>query len=97
MLILDSLKECALRILTKRMAIVVYLLLRTHRILSFTHKSPFHTTYIACCKDFVDFQIELFIETDSFGMTSIDCDGTREYQIQDNGDYDNNVVIYNLL
>ena len=45
-------------------------------------QSPFHVTYIACCKDFVDFQIDLFIKTDSFELTSIDCDWTTEYQIQ---------------
>ena len=44
-------------------------------------QSPFHATYIVCCKNFVDFQIELFIKTDSFELTSIDCDWTREYQI----------------
>ena len=51
-------------------------------------QSPFHITYIACCKDFVDFQIELFIKTDSFELTSIDCDWTREYQIQVDSDDD---------
>ena len=28
--------------------------------------SPFYVTYIACCKKFVDFQIDLFVKTDSF-------------------------------
>ena len=41
----------------------------------------FDVSYITCCKDFVDFKIELFIKTDSFELTSIDCDWTREYQI----------------
>ena len=40
-------------------------------------QSPFHVTYIACCKDFVDFQIDLFIKTDSFELISVDCDWTR--------------------
>ena len=40
-------------------------------------QSPFHVTYIACCKDFVDFQIELFIKTDSLEPISVDCDWTR--------------------
>ena len=43
---------------------------------------PFHITYRAYYKDFVDFQIELIIKTNSFELTSIDCDWTREYQIQ---------------
>ena len=43
----------------------------------FMHQSPFHVSYVACCKDFVYFQIELFIETDSFELTFIDCDWTR--------------------
>ena len=49
---------------------------------------PFHVTYMACCKNFVDFQIELFIKTDSFELTSINCDWTREYQIQVDSDDD---------
>ena len=49
---------------------------------------PFHITYRACCKDFVDFQIELFIKTNSFELASIDCDWTREYQIQVHSDDD---------
>ena len=49
-------------------------------------QSPFHITYLACCKDFVDFQIELFIKIDSFKLRSVDCDWTRKYQIQDNDD-----------
>ena len=51
-------------------------------------RSLFNVTYIACCKDFVDFQIELFIKTDSFELISIDCDWTREYQIQVDRDDD---------
>ena len=51
-------------------------------------QSPFHVIYIAFCKDFVDFQIELLIETDSFELTSIDCDCTTEYQIQVDSDDD---------
>ena len=49
-------------------------------------QSLFHATYIARCRDFVDFQIELFIKTDLFELTSIDCNCTREYQIQDDDD-----------
>ena len=45
----------------------------------------------ARCKDFVDFQIELLIKTDSFELRSIDCDWTREYQIQSNGDDDEDI------
>ena len=55
-------------------------------ILQSNRQSPFHVCYVACCKDFVDFQIELFIETDSYKLKSIDCDWTREYQIQDDDD-----------
>ena len=51
-----------------------------------TQQSSFHTTYVACCKNFVNFQFELFIETDSFKLRSIDCNWTREYQIQDDDD-----------
>ena len=51
-------------------------------------QSPFHVTYIASCKDFVDIQIELLIETDLFELTSIDCDWTTEYQIQVDSDDD---------
>ena len=47
---------------------------------------PFHVTYTACSKDFVGFQIELFIKTYSFQLTSIYCDWTREYQIQVDSD-----------
>ena len=49
---------------------------------------PFHITYRAGYKDFVDFQIELIIKTNSFELTSIDCDWTREYQIQVHSDND---------
>ena len=49
-------------------------------------QSLFHVPYIARCKDFVDFQIPLFIKTHLFEMTPIDCDWTREYQIQDDDD-----------
>ena len=34
--------------------------------------SPFHVTYIACCKKFVDFQIDLFVKTDSFPLGTVD-------------------------
>ena len=30
-------------------------------------------TYIACCKKFVDFQIDLFVKTESFPLRTIDC------------------------
>ena len=30
-------------------------------------------TYIACCKKFVDFQIDLFIKIESFSLRTIDC------------------------
>ena len=51
-------------------------------------QSLFNVTYIACCKDFVDFQIKLFIKTDSFQLPSIDCDWARECQIQVDRDDD---------
>ena len=51
-------------------------------------QSPFHVTYITSCKDFVDFQIELFIKTDLFELTLIDCDWTWEYQIEVDSDDD---------
>ena len=34
--------------------------------------SPFHVTYIACCNKFVDFQINLFVKTESFSLRRID-------------------------
>ena len=45
-------------------------------------QSLFHVTYIACYKDFLAFQIELFIKTDYFELTLTVFDWTREYQIQ---------------
>ena len=54
-------------------------------------QSPYHTTYIGRCKDFVDFQIGLFIKTDLFELIYIDCNWTREYQIQDDSDDDDEV------
>ena len=48
----------------------------------------FHVSYVACCKDFVDFQIDLFIETDSFPLRSIDCGNSWVRQQQEvNFDY----------
>ena len=35
----------------------------------FMCQSSFHVSYVAACKDFVDFQIELFIKTDLFELT----------------------------
>ena len=33
----------------------------------------FHVTYVASCKNFVDFQIDLFVKTDSFPLRTVDC------------------------
>ena len=30
-------------------------------------------TYLACCKNFVDFQIDLSVKTESFPLRTIDC------------------------
>ena len=54
-------------------------------------RSSFQVSYVACGKDFGDFQIELFIEIDSFELTSIDSDWTREYQIQQDGNDDDDI------
>ena len=54
-------------------------------------QSMVHKTYIACCKDFADFQIELLMETDLFEPASIDCNLTRKYQIQDDGGDDEDI------
>ena len=35
---------------------------------------------MAYCKDFVDFQIDLFIKTSSFLLRSIDCENTNKQQ-----------------
>ena len=35
---------------------------------------------MACCKDFVNFQIDLFIKTSSFRLRSIDCGNTNKQQ-----------------
>ena len=35
--------------------------------------SQFQVTYIACCKKFVDFQIDLFVKTESLPLKAIDC------------------------
>ena len=84
MLTLVSLKECALSILTRMIVIVhsAFITASEH----IMQQSLFHVTYIARCRDFVDFQIQLFIKTHLFQLTYIDCDWTREYQIQDNDD-----------
>ena len=34
---------------------------------------PIQVTYIACCKKFVDFQIDLLIKTESFSLRTNDC------------------------
>ena len=52
-----------------------------------TQQSPFHMTCIACCKDFLDFQINLFNET-SFQLRSIDCKNTNEQQQDVDFDYE---------
>lgn len=45
----------------------------------FMHQSLFHVTCMACCKDFVDFQINFFNET-SFQLRSIDYENTNDQQ-----------------
>ena len=35
--------------------------------------SLFHETYVACCNNFVGFQIDLFVKTDSFPLRTVDC------------------------
>ena len=35
--------------------------------------SPFHETYVACCKKFADFQIDLFVKPDSFPLRRVYC------------------------
>ena len=40
-----------------------------------SNSPSFHVTHIGCCKDFVDFQIDLFNKT-SFQQRSIDCENT---------------------
>ena len=49
----------------------------------FSTQSPFHVSYAACCKDFVDFQIDLFIETDLFPLRSVDCGNSWGRQQED--------------
>ena len=49
----------------------------------FNHQSLFHVSYAACCKDFVDFQIDLFIKTDSPLLRSRDHRNSRVRQQQD--------------
>ena len=49
-------------------------------------QSPFHATYIAFCKDFTDFQIDLFNET-SFRLRSIDSENTNRQQQDVDFDY----------
>ena len=49
----------------------------------FNRQTLFHVSYVACCKDFVDFQIDLFIETDSFPLRSIDCGNSWVRQQQE--------------
>lgn len=51
-------------------------------------ESPFHLTFVGCCKKFVDFQIELFNAT-SFQLRSVNCEITREMeQEQQDVDFD---------
>ena len=38
-----------------------------------TSTSLFQVTYIACCKKFVGFQVDLFVKTESFPLRTIDC------------------------
>ena len=59
----------------------------------FTHQSPFYVTYMGCCKDFVDFQIDLFNETSSFCLRSIDCENTNEQQQDVNFDYEGDMYL----
>ena len=47
--------------------------------------SPFHVTHIACCKKFVDFQIDLFVKTDLFPLRTVDC---RFSWVRTNVDFD---------
>ena len=49
----------------------------------FNHQSLFRVFYAACCKDFVDFQIDLFIKTDSSLLRSRDHRNSRVRQQQD--------------
>ena len=35
--------------------------------------SLFHETYVACCEKFADFQIDLFVKTDSFSLRTVEC------------------------
>ena len=35
--------------------------------------NPFHVTYVAYRKKLVDFQINLFVKTDSFPLRTVDC------------------------
>ena len=47
---------------------------------------------MACCKDFVDFQIDLFIKTSSFRLRSIDCENTNKQQ-DVNFDYEEDMYL----
>ena len=49
----------------------------------FNHQSLFRVFYTACCKDFVNFQIDLFIKTDSSLLRSRDHRNSRVRQQQD--------------
>ena len=47
---------------------------------------------MACCKDFVDFQIDLFIKASSFRLRSIDCENTNKQQ-DVNFDYEEDMYL----
>ena len=36
-------------------------------------------TYVACCKNFVNFQIDFFKVTDLFPLTTVDCNYAKRY------------------
>ena len=52
----------------------IFVILKTSQ---FMRQSLFHVTYVACCKDIVDLQIDLFNETSS-RLRSIGCENTSK-------------------
>ena len=70
-LILFSLEKHVLCILTNRTKMMTW------------WQSAYHVYYAACCKDFVHFQIDLFIKTDSFLLRSTNCRNSWVRQQQD--------------
>lgn len=67
-----SFEICVICILANRTDVMTYFFIKSTS--QFIRQSSFHVSYAACCsKDSVDFQIDLFIKTDSFPLRPIDC------------------------